>query len=371
MSSFAVNSNAVPPAPPAGKTNRMFSLTFRPRSDERIVDVCRRIARALAEISATPLHLLIFGDCRAHAATADALEKYLPDTPMTWAQGSARGGRAIAGIQIHAFTGQVDRFAIGGRVVASVFMDGGARQCIVGGLPPSDKMLARADQTRAAIGDLQKILASAGFDIVDTVRTWFFLEDILSWYDGFNAARTKSYSGVKFHTGSLPASTGIGASNPAGAALTLAAWAFRPLAKNSYAEEVASPLQCPAPAYGSSFSRAMEISANGGRRLFISGTASIAPGGETLWAGDIRKQVETTMAVVGAMLISRRFTPAQITRATAYFRRAADMGAFSDWLAANGLANMPVVAAQCDICRDDLLFELEAEAEMENGVVSG
>jgi hypothetical protein len=27
---------------------------------------------------------------------------------------------------------------------------------------------------------------------------------------------------------------------------------------------------------------------------------------------------------------------------------------------------MPVVSAQCDICRDDLLFELEAEAETGN-----
>ena len=27
------------------------------------------------------------------------------------------------------------------------------------------------------------------------------------------------------------------------------------------------------------------------------------------------------------------------------------------------LEQMPVVSAQCDVCRDDLLFELEAEAE--------
>jgi enamine deaminase RidA (YjgF/YER057c/UK114 family) len=198
------------------------------------------------------------------------------------------------------------------------------------------------------------------------VRTWFFLENILSWYDDFNQARTKVYSGVKFRTGSLPASTGVGAKNPAGTALALAVWAFRPLENSARAEEVASPLQCPAPTYGSSFSRAMELASDAGRRLHISGTASIAPGGKTLWLGDVRKQVELTMDVVEAMLRARGFTFADLTRATAYFRHPSDAGVFTDWLAENRLTEMPVVSAQCDVCRDDLLFELEAEAAVED-----
>ncbi len=205
--------------------------------------------------------------------------------------------------------------------------------------------------------------AQAGFDLADTVRTWFFLDHILSWYDDFNRARNKIYSGIKFQTGSLPASTGVGAKNPTGAALAVAAWAFCPVGKNSYAEEVASPLQCPAPAYGSSFSRAMEISTNTGRRLLISGTASIAPEGETLWRGDVRRQVDQTMEVVAAILRARGFEFADLNRATAYFRRADDVGVFAEWLSANGLTGLPIVSARCDVCRDDLLFELEADAE--------
>src|SRR5450759_6025433 len=107
----------------------------------------------------------------------------------------------------------------------------------------SDKTLPPAEQTRQTLEKLKIVLAQAGFDLADTVRTWFFLENILSWYDDFNHARTKIYSGVKFRTGSLPASTGVGAKNPAGTALALAAWAFRPLEINSRAEEVPSPLQ--------------------------------------------------------------------------------------------------------------------------------
>src|ERR1019366_7766700 len=212
----------------------------------------------------TPLHLLAFGNIRASTATIDALRKNFGrvDWPVTWAEGAACDGSPIAGIQLHAFTGNVERITFGGRVVGSVFTEGGARQCLVGGLAPADKTLSRAEQTRRTLEDLQIILAQAGFDLADLVRTWFFLENILSWYDDFNQARTNIYSGVKFRTGSLPASTGVGAKNPAGAALALAAWAFRPVGKNSYAEAVASPLQCPAPAYGSAFSRAMEMSTN-------------------------------------------------------------------------------------------------------------
>ena len=368
MSLLVSNPGAVPASAPAVKTGELVSFTCKPQAGEQIPDLGRRLAARLRETAATPVHLLGFGQVGASAATADALQKLFGrlDWPITWVEGADCNAAPIAGIQVHAFTGDVERIRFGGRVIGSVFTDGGAQQCFVGGLVPADKTLSPADQTRHTLENLQSILAAAGFGLADTVRTWFFLENILSWYDDFNRARTKIYSGVKFRTGSMPASTGVGAKNPAGTALTLAAQAFRPLEKNAYAKEVASPLQCPAPAYGSSFSRAMEMSTNTGRRLHISGTASIAPGGKTVWVGDVRKQVELTMDVVEAMLRARGFSFADLTRATAYFRHAADAGVFTEWLAANQLTQMPVVSAQCDVCRDDLLFELEAEAETES-----
>lgn len=72
------------------------------------------------------------------------------------------------------------------------------------------------------------------------------------------------------------------------------------------------------------------------------------------------------MDVVEAILRAREFSFADVTRATAYFRHANGAGVFAEWLAANRLTQMPVVSAQCDVCRDDLLFEIEAEAETEN-----
>ena len=365
MSLLVANAGVMPPEKVAGKTGASFSLTFTPSSGENLSDLCRRIATRLREREATPVHFLVFGRTDAAAAGMDALEKSFGrmDFPVTWVEGADCGGQPVAGIQLYAFTGEVGRIQVNGRVLGSVFTEGGARQCVVGGLMHSDKSLSPAEQTRQTLEKLQTVLARGGFDLSDVVRTWFFLENILAWYDEFNQARTKIYSGVKFRTGSLPASTGVGAKNPAGTALALAAWAFRPLEKTARAQEIASPLQCPAPAYGSSFSRALEIASASGSRLFISGTASIAPGGKTLWVGDTRKQIQLSMDVAEAILRSRGFTLADLTRATAYFRHATDAGIFSEWLVENKLEQMPVVSAQCDVCRDDLLFELEAEAE--------
>lgn len=94
----------------------------------------------------------------------------------------------------------------------------------------------------------------------------------------------------------------------------------------------------------------------------ISGTASIAPCGETVWRGDARSQLKLTMDVVEAILQSRRFSFADITRATAYFKHSGDAYLLNEWCRTNGLDQLPVVVTHCAVCRDDLLFELEADA---------
>jgi len=106
----------------------------------------------------------------------------------------------------------------------------------------------------------------------------------------------------------------------------------------------------------------MEISSTLGRRLLISGTASIALGGRTLWPECLRRQIYLTMDVVEAILESRGYGFPDITRATAYFKDRAGIPAFAAWCAERGFRSLPFVAAQCGICRDDLLFELEADA---------
>lgn len=344
-----------------------FCFTVNPLPGEGIVEMFRRLALALQDTGTVLVKLMVFGSVSAHPAAEEAMRRVFSriDWPVTWVEGASGNGDPIAGMQAFAFSaGRVERLAHNGRVVASVFEDGAIRYCLLGGLGPNRCSIPPADQFRETLELLETSLAQAGFLLGDVARTWFYLDELLSWYDPFNEARTRLYSRLQFRSGSLPASTGISGRNPAGAALVAGALAVQPLDSSARVVEVRSPLQCPALAYGSSFSRAMEISSAQGRRLLISGTASVAPGGHTIWQGDIRQQIRHTMEVVEVILASRGFGFSDITRATAYFKNRADMPDFPAWCAARDLRSLPVVITHCGICREELLFELEADAWM-------
>jgi enamine deaminase RidA (YjgF/YER057c/UK114 family) len=340
-------------------------LTLKPLPGEGIVEPFQRLAIALEESDTALAKLMIFGSVSAQPAANEALRRIFPriNWPITWVQGASCDKHPIAGIQAFAFSaGKINEITLEGRVVGSVIEEHGARHCLLGGLGPAAPDTSRADQLRQTQENLETALQQAGFSFGDVVRTWYFLEDLLEWYDAFNAARTKSYSRIKFRAGSFPASTAISAQNPAGTALTAGAWAVQPLDASARVTEVPSPLQCPAAAYGSSFSRAVEISSSEGRRLLISGTASIAPGGRTIWRGRLSQQIVRTMEVVESILVSSGYGFSDITRATAYFKNCRGHSAFGEWCAARGLSELPAIASHCGICRADLLFELEADA---------
>jgi len=342
-----------------------FVLTVASRPGESVTAVFSRLATALRERDATVLKLIVYGSLTAHEEGVKMMRRHLGaiDWPVTWVEGASCDGSPLAGVQAFAIAGaDLQRVMVNGQVVGSVFEDGGARHCLLGGLGPTDPTQSRATQASQAFENLETALGQADFTLADVARTWFFNDDILAWYGDFNRVRTAHYARTLFHTGSLPASTGVEGYNPAGAACVIGAWAVQPLDGPARVAEVGSPLQCPAPAYGSSFSRAMEIVSGGSRRVLISGTASIAPGGETLWPGDTRKQIEQTMEVVAAILRSREMDFGHVVRATAYFKHRTDTGFLVKWLQDNGLQSMPYVPVHCDICRDDLLFELEADA---------
>ena len=160
----------------------------------------------------------------------------------------------------------------------------------------------------------------------------------------------------------MPASTGIGVGNHAGAALVTDVLAMKPMNNNVRTEAVGSPLQCPATNYKSSFSRAVEVALPDHRRLYVSGTASIEPGGKTVHVGDVGKQISLTMKVVQAILESRKMSWADVSRAIAYFKDIEETPLFENYCRDNRLPFLPIAIAHSDICRDDLLFEIEVDA---------
>ena len=345
--------------------SREYNLTLRPLPGENLADIFCRLADALQEYNALPVQQFVFGSLENLRHGEEAMRRVFVQTdwPITWVDGAACADGEIAGVQVFAVSPRrIKRIEWNNRIVGCVFNDGAARHCLLGGIGPSNVVAPKPEQTKQTLQNLEAQLREAGFALGDVVRTWFYLDDILSWYGDFNKARTEIYEKRRFRIGSLPASTGVSGKNPAGAALAVAAWAMQPLENSFRVEEIASPMQCPAPAYGSSFSRAVEITTPVGRRLLISGTASIAPGGKTLWIGDVRQQIELTMEVVEAILKSRGMGFENTARATVYFKNRDDAAAFTGWSNRHGGQLLPAVLVHCDICRDDLLFEIELDA---------
>lgn len=367
---LALGAKSMSPKPGVGvtrsrRTTPEFVLTERLKLGEPVSAAFQRLATQLAATQAEILSLMVYGSLSARAEIDRAMHVALGETrwPVTWIEGASCDDAPFAGVQAFALSGRpVTRVRLGSRIVGSVYEDDGARHCLLGGLGPTALSLGAPAQVQQTFGNLEWALDQAGFELADIVRTWFYNDDILAWYGDFNRVRSAHYRGVAWRTGSLPASTGIGARNADGAALTMAAWAMRPVDGAARAHEVGSPLQCPAPAYGSAFSRATEIDSGGWRRLLVSGTASIFPDGKTAWVDDPKKQIDLTMEVVGAILQSRGMTFRDVTRATAYFRDPGFKPQFDAWLETRELRTMPVVSTHNVVCRDDLLFEIELDA---------
>ncbi len=217
------------------------------------------------------------------------------------------------------------------------------------------------------ICEIERTLQAAGFSYNNIVRTWFYNEDILSWYGDFNKARTRFYCARNVFEQLLPASTGIGAPNICGTKITSGAVAVRKKNFDVVLAEVPSPLQCGAPQYGSSFSRAVEIDTPYSKRIMVSGTASIEPGGKTVFQDDIVKQIDLTMRVIEEILKVRNMTFADTSRAVIYCLKPEYYENFLDWQKQNGI-EIPHCPAYSIVCRDDLLFEVELEAIKNKGV---
>jgi enamine deaminase RidA (YjgF/YER057c/UK114 family) len=324
-----------------------------------VLDECRPAA---GEIAAQ----LVFGGCDFQALARGG------DWPQMWIQGDVCPGNKVSGAQAFIKEGQpLRRVVLDGRVVGSAWSDEDADYCLLAGILPGDLNEGCSVQTRSSFTRMEAALAQAGMDFSHVVRTWFYLDELLAWYDAFNTVRTAFFEEKGVFGRLIPASTGIGGSNPAGAALSAGALAIRPRHAGVRIQEVVSPLQNPATDYRSSFSRAVEVGLTGRRWLTISGTASIAPDGLTLHEGDVVSQIHLTLDVVQGILRSRGMDWSDTVRAVAYFHDIHDLVAFDRICTERGIPALPLIPAHATVCRGDLLFELELDAMTSSPVPHG
>ena len=217
------------------------------------------------------------------------------------------------------------------------------------------------DQARKNFETAAAILRDAKTDMRSVVRTWLWLGDILAWYGDFNRVRTTFFHEqglLNCHPGKalLPASTGIGL-KPAGTALCgldlIAA-----VGKEGLTEYLqAAGHQRSAFHYGSAFSRAATTQMPAGKTVFVSGTAAIDPSGKTAFVGDAEGQIRSTVENVRAVLADGKCADSEVVHALAYCKTP-EVEKVWQKLAAD--VPWPCITVLGDICRDDLLFEIEA-----------
>lgn len=201
-------------------------------------------------------------------------------------------------------------------------------------------------------------------------RLWNYIPDIngeqagLERYRQFNMGRGDAFEGcARSVTEQIPAACALGmASGP----LTVAF-----LAGNAPVVPIENPRQVSAyrypQAYGPrspTFSRAALATLGDQEVLFISGTASIV-GHETLHLGDVVAQTRETLDNIGAVLAEA----AKVSRSEAfpltsldyrvYVRYAKDAPAVRAVMAQR-VGSARVHCVQADVCRRDLLVEVEA-----------
>jgi enamine deaminase RidA (YjgF/YER057c/UK114 family) len=234
-------------------------------------------------------------------------------------------------------------------------------------LLPAEARNRPVDEAREALQLAEEMLREHDWSFADVRRTWFYLDDILSWYDDFNRARNVAYTSFGVLNGSprslIPASTGIRGRNARGHRCTFDLLATRPLeGRELSVERLYNPLQNEAPEYGSSFSRGLSVATDRCRYFLVSGTASIDEQGNTVHAGDFDVQARRTIDNVESLLASGGAVFDDVCQASAFIKHPEDAGRLHRILSQRGLDDLPLVCTIEDICRDDLLVELDATA---------
>jgi enamine deaminase RidA (YjgF/YER057c/UK114 family) len=204
------------------------------------------------------------------------------------------------------------------------------------------------------------------------VRIWNYLPDINRDCDGteryrlFNAARQHGLNAFgRALAGCVPAASALGAASDSPVVVYFLATRTAPVFVENPRQ--VSAYQYPR-RYGTHrpvFSRAALLTQADRRTLFISGTASIV-GHESLHAGDSEAQTRETLANIAALLqeVNRVAGDAVFDLGTlaykVYVRRPDDLPIVQGVLAS---ALGPVARSiylQADICRQELLVEIEA-----------
>ena len=243
-------------------------------------------------------------------------------------------------------------------------IDHGNYQMIWGSFRPSTTGSA-ASQTTDLLQQLEGVAASHGVSIRDDLlRTWFFVRDIDTNYQGLVDARRDLFErhGLTKATHYIT-STGIaGEMQRHEDLVALDALLERGLDPAQIRFMTAEDHLCPTHHYGVTFERGTSVVYGDRTHHFISGTASIDHRGDILHPGDLGRQIERTLENVEALLANQGAHLSDLKQAVVYLRDASDGARARMALASLLPRSVPFIVVEGRVCRPGWLVEIEGLA---------
>ncbi len=341
-------------------SNQLY-IQLVPEQDETVSAFCRRLVNILETEDYQVVKATCFGALANRERFESELEQAIDKQfPLTWVEGENCSNSFLNGIQLWAVKAEVIYGETNFKAKTSRFSDDSGHYLFIGDLLSEPQ--GNADlEYEMVLERLDQLLQEAGFVYTDVVRTWYYLDDILRWYDSFNRIRTAFFKQKGVFESFIPASTGVSGRNKSGSSVTMELLAFKPAKETAAIAQVKSPMQNEAGEYGSSFSRAIRVNSAGSQWMSISGTASILPSGETANIGNVKRQIQHSFEVVGQIVANEGYNFSNLVRATAYLKDKSSLSILHEFLTDNPQYQMPLVVTENSICRDDLLFEIEMD----------
>ncbi len=348
-------------------------------------DVYEAAGSLLADRGMVVAQERVFGSLSRHEAILKARTAKLaghqidPAGPLTYLQGNPLWGTGLAGVNILAV-------APGDKDDCWIVRDDAGKPCGRGWKRPGATFLLlqnlngmgrQADEDQGSQADrmfvrADELLRTQQTDYRSVARTWLYLNKILSWYDNLNEVRTARYEqfGLMPEPSSsngeailLPASTGIEGTTPAGGAVTMDLLSAQ-ISPESVIEihQMTNRKQKDAFKYGSAFSRGAAIRLPEATWISLSGTAAIDEAGVTMHIGDFKAQMNETLDAVEALIGQEGACLDNLCDLTCFVKLPEYVPTYHEVLADRGLEDLAGVPVIADVCRGDLLFEMDGAA---------
>jgi enamine deaminase RidA (YjgF/YER057c/UK114 family) len=233
------------------------------------------------------------------------------------------------------------------------------------GILPDRPAGSAAEQAEIMFRRTEKALQSEGFSYRKVVCTRIRLRRMLAWYGEFNRVRNACYRSLGILADGpspVPPSTGIQGKASEQGECVMEVAAMTCGEEGCPFVRLVNPLQNEATDYGSAFARGGAVDMPGVRYVFISGTASIDTTGKSVFVDDARAQVvktienfETIAKVGGASI-------ADFCQAIWYCKDPSYAAVVREEMTRRGWPKLPCLFTVADVCRADLLVEMEGLA---------